>query len=162
MQDAEVVLEDVGGSLSPSPDDCACYIQEGTWNKVGMVRKILEDTPRERAEWIVYMQPETFFDDTTFSIPFDSYRDKDLVLIGNETALRNGQMRGESRSRTSSAAVKVGMVLICRWCCMTTVGKVAFCILTHILKWLQRLLPEGNQAICAPKPGLSLWVAVKS
>ena len=96
MQDAEVVLEDVGGSLSPSPDDCACHIQEGTWNKVGMLRKILEDTPRERAEWIVYMQPETFFDDTTFSIPFDSYRDKDLVLIGNETALRNGQMRGES------------------------------------------------------------------
>ena len=70
--------------------------QEGTWNKVGMMRKILEDTPPERAEWIVHMQPETFFDDTTFSIPFDSYRDKDLILIGNQTALRSGQMRGES------------------------------------------------------------------
>lgn len=71
-------------------------VQEGTWNKVGMMRKILEDTPPERAEWIVHMQPETFFDDTTFAIPFDSYRDKDLILIGNQTALRSGQMRGES------------------------------------------------------------------
>ena len=71
-------------------------MQEGTWNKVGMMRQILEDTPPERAEWIVHMQPETFFDDTTFAIPFDSYRDKDLILIGNQTALRNGQMRGES------------------------------------------------------------------
>ena len=60
------------------------------------MRKILEDTPPERAEWIVHMQPETFFDDTSFAIPFDSYRDKDLILIGNQTALRNGQMRGES------------------------------------------------------------------
>ena len=74
------------------------HSQEGTWNKVGMIRKILEDTPPERAEWIVYMQPETFFDDTTFAIPFDSYRDKDLILIGNQTALRNGQMRGEPLS----------------------------------------------------------------
>lgn len=71
-------------------------VQEGTWNKVGMLRKIMEDVPPERAEWIVYMQPETFFDDTTFAIPFDSYRDRDLVLIGNQTALRNGQMRGEA------------------------------------------------------------------
>ena len=73
--------------------------QEGTWNKVGMLRKIMEDTPPERAEWIVYMQPETFFDDTTFAIPFDSYRDKDLVLIGNQTALRDGKMRGAQASR---------------------------------------------------------------
>jgi hypothetical protein len=77
-----------------------------------MLRKILVDTPQERAEWIVYMQPETFFDDTTFSIPFDSYRDRDLVLIGNETALRNGQMRGESKSCIPPAAVK--MVFLCR------------------------------------------------
>ena len=69
-------------------------LQEGTWNKVGMIRKIMEDTPPERAEWIVYMQPETFFDDTTFAIPFDSYRDRDLILIGNQTALLQGQMRG--------------------------------------------------------------------
>ena len=74
---------------------CYVWMQEGTWNKVGMMRQILEDTPPERAEWIVHMQPETFFDDTTFAIPFDSYRDKDLILIGNQTALRNGQMRGE-------------------------------------------------------------------
>lgn len=73
-------------------------LQEGTWNKVGMIRKIMEDTPPERAEWIVYMQPETFFDDTTFAIPFDSYRDRDLILIGNQTALRQGQMRGETSS----------------------------------------------------------------
>ena len=77
-------------------ESCWYLTQEGTWNKVGMMRKILEDTPPERAEWIVHMQPETFFDDTTFSIPFDSYRDKDLILIGNQTALRSGQMRGGS------------------------------------------------------------------
>ena len=59
----------------------------------------MEDTPPERAEWIIYMQPETFFDDTTFAIPFDSYRDKDLVLIGNQTALRDGKMRGAQSGR---------------------------------------------------------------
>ena len=80
-------------------------MQEGTWNKVGMLRKIMEDTPPERAEWIVYMQPETFFDDTTFAIPFDSYRDKDLVLIGNQTALRDGKMRGAQAAALHSTAV---------------------------------------------------------
>jgi hypothetical protein len=30
--------------------------QEGTWNKVGMLRKLLEDTPPRRAEWILFMQ----------------------------------------------------------------------------------------------------------
>lgn len=141
----------MGGSLSPSPDDCACHIQEGTWNKVGMLRKILEDTPRERAEWIVYMQPETFFDDTTFSIPFDSYRDKDLVLIGNETALRSGQMRGESRSRTSPAAVKIGMVLICRWPHMTMCG--GSCILLQFK-------PNTKMAAKAPtRRKSSCWLA---
>lgn len=80
-------------------------VQEGTWNKVGMLRKIMEDTPPERAEWIVYMQPETFFDDTTFAIPFDSYRDKDLVLIGNQTALRDGKMRGAQAAALHSTAV---------------------------------------------------------
>ena len=65
----------------------------------------MEDTPPERAEWIVYMQPETFFDDTTFAIPFDSYRDKDLVLIGNQTALRDGKMRGAQAAAVHSTAV---------------------------------------------------------
>ena len=65
----------------------------------------MEDTPPERAKWIVYMQPETFFDDTTFAIPFDSYRDKDLVLIGNQTALRDGKMRGAQAAALHSTAV---------------------------------------------------------
>ncbi len=30
--------------------------QEGTWNKVGMLRKLLEETPPRRAEWILFMQ----------------------------------------------------------------------------------------------------------
>jgi hypothetical protein len=68
--------------------------QVGTWNKVGMLRKLLQETPPQRAEWILFMQPDSFIDDISFTFPFESYRDKDLILIGNATQLRNGEFRG--------------------------------------------------------------------
>lgn len=63
-----------------------------------MLRKLLEDTPPQRAEWILFVQPDSFIDDISFAFPFDSYRGKDLILLGNATQLRQGDFRGNHSS----------------------------------------------------------------
>lgn len=40
------------------------------------------------------MQPDAIIDDISFTFPFESYRDKDFILLGNATQLRNGEFRG--------------------------------------------------------------------
>ena len=53
---------------------------------------------------MVCLQPDAIIDDTSFAFPFDSYRDKDFVALGNATALRNGQFQG---TRESSEVLSV-------------------------------------------------------
>ena len=65
--------------------------QEGTWNKVGLMRQLLEEVPPERAQWLLFMQPDVVIDDIAFIFPFDNYLDKDVVLLGNVTRLRSGE-----------------------------------------------------------------------
>lgn len=48
-------------------------------------------------------QPDAIIDDTSFTFPFESYRDKDFILLGNATQLRKGQFRCKSPSALFSA-----------------------------------------------------------
>lgn len=50
--------------------------------------------------WLVLscLQPDAIIDDTSFTFPFESYRDKDFILLGNATQLRKGQFRCKASS----------------------------------------------------------------
>ena len=68
--------------------------QEGSWAKVGLVRRLLEEVPPARAQWLLFMQPDALIDDVAYSLPFDNYQDKDLVALGNATRLAAGDPGG--------------------------------------------------------------------
>ena len=36
--------------------------------------KVLDETPPEQAEWILFMQPDTVIDDVAFTFPFEFYQ----------------------------------------------------------------------------------------
>ena len=69
--------------------------QEGTWAKVGLLRRLLEEVPPERAQWVLFAQPDALIDDIAFTFPFDNYQDKDLVVLGNATRLAAGDPGGD-------------------------------------------------------------------
>ena len=58
------------------------------------MRQLLEEVPPERAQWLLWMQPDAVIDDIAFSFPFDNYQDKDFILLGNATKLRAGNAQG--------------------------------------------------------------------
>lgn len=68
--------------------------QEGSWAKVGLVRRLLEEVPPARAQWLLFAQPDALIDDVAFAFPFDNYQDKDLVALGNATRLAAGDPGG--------------------------------------------------------------------
>ncbi len=36
--------------------------------------KVLDETPAEQAEWILFLQPDTVIDDVAFTFPFEFYQ----------------------------------------------------------------------------------------
>lgn len=61
------------------------YQMQSFWVKHPMIRKIMLTHPE--AEWIWWMDSDAFFTDMTFEIPFDKYKDHNMVLHGFEEKL---------------------------------------------------------------------------
>jgi len=55
---------------------------QGHWNKVGLLQQVMSHTDYE---WYLWVDSDTLFLNMTFSIPFDSYAGKDIILWGNDT-----------------------------------------------------------------------------
>jgi len=48
--------------------------QAWAWDKVAQMVKVLDETPAEQAEWILFLQPDTVIDDVAFTFPFEFYQ----------------------------------------------------------------------------------------
>lgn len=62
----------------------------GQWNKVALLARMLAETPPGEAEWIFYQFFDALIDDVGFTFPFDSYADKDLILVGDAASVLAG------------------------------------------------------------------------
>ena len=80
-------------------------MQASHWSKVAELQRILAETPRARAEWIMYMTDDAIIDDIAMTIPFEKYQGKDVVLIGFPDRLKAGDAAGASHHSSSCERV---------------------------------------------------------
>ncbi|BDA50038.1 probable glycosyltransferase 3 [Coccomyxa sp. Obi] len=66
------------------------HMRPGPWQKVGMIRKALNSIPRERAEWILWLDMDMVLENITFTLPLDSYAGKDFILWGQPEWIMKG------------------------------------------------------------------------
>jgi hypothetical protein len=130
--------------------------QEGAWNKVGLMRQLLADVPPERAQWLLWAQPDAIIDDIAFSFPFDNYQDKDLILLGNGTRLRTGNAQG---LKPCLALCCCNALLACMRC-----GGDTFCawrlLLEHLLRCVHTKCCLGTMKAVSLRCSLSMWCCV--
>ena len=69
-------------------------VQNGQWNKVSFIKKLLDTTDPSDAEWILYMEDDTIIDAPGFTLPFEFYAGKDIILLGNPATIRAGDPKG--------------------------------------------------------------------
>ncbi len=67
------------------------------YSKVGLLRKLLAETSRERAEWILWIDADTIVQELAFQMPLHLYTDYSFVVWGNEDYLLAGDQRHGDR-----------------------------------------------------------------
>ena len=70
--------------------------QEGSWNKIGILRKLLADHSPEELEWVLWMEPDAIFDDPGFTIPFEFYQGFDIISVADPVRAAEGHLNGEA------------------------------------------------------------------
>lgn len=60
------------------------------YSKVGLLRKLLDYTPRERTEWIMWIDADTIIMDMSFQIPYHLYHNKTFIAWGLEDGILAG------------------------------------------------------------------------
>lgn len=67
-------------------------VTAGNWNKLTMIRKVMDATPPEVAEWILWMDSDTVIFNTSLLPRFDAYEGKNFVVWGQEEKLKEGDL----------------------------------------------------------------------
>ena len=70
-------------------------MKEGSWNKIGILRKLLDAYSPAEAEWILWMEPDAIFDDPSFTIPFEFYQGRDIITVASPQLAAQGDLDGE-------------------------------------------------------------------
>lgn len=65
------------------------------WNKVALLQKVLRETPPQTAPWILYMRPDTMINDITITYPFEMYKGRHWVSVGDTQSILDGWASGE-------------------------------------------------------------------
>ena len=71
----------------------ACKAFRGSlhrYTKIGLLRKLLRETSRERAEWILWLDADTLLEELAFQLPFSAYDGKNFIAWGNADYLWAG------------------------------------------------------------------------
>jgi hypothetical protein len=58
------------------------------------VAQALHSIPRNRSEWLVWMDMDTIIGNMPFVFPYQSYAGKDLVLWGEAEKIKKGDTQG--------------------------------------------------------------------
>ena len=58
-----------------------------------MSLQALQEIPRERAEWILWLDMDLLIDKMDFVMPLDSYEGKDLIMHGQAEYILQGEAR---------------------------------------------------------------------
>lgn len=97
----------IGSEICLATDQASslCCVQNGQWNKVSFIKKLLDTTDPTDAEWILYMEADTIIDAPGFTLPFEFYSGKDIVLLGNPAKIRAGDPKGTQFFTTSEKDV---------------------------------------------------------
>lgn len=71
---------------------CDVRIRPGPWQKIAMIRQALDTIPRERAEWVLWIDMDIILGDITFTFPLDkvNYTDRDIITWGGKRAILAG------------------------------------------------------------------------
>ena len=79
----------------------------GQWSEIGHVQA-LSQIPRERAEWVVWIDMDVMLGDIGFTFPLtkEAYADKDLIVWGNYDAVLAGDTYNGQASFSSVWAVR--------------------------------------------------------
>ena len=79
----------------------------------------LHDVPRERAEWIVWIDMDVILGDIGFTFPLtkEAYEGKDLVVWGNYNAVMAGDTYNGAPWRASAAPGRLPQNASCCCCC---------------------------------------------
>ena len=70
----------------------ALSLPQGNWNKESMIRKLLNETSQDAAEWVWWMDADTLVTDMAIVPRFAEYEGHDLVVWGDRAKLMEGDM----------------------------------------------------------------------
>lgn len=102
-----------------------------------LILQTLEEVPRERAEYILWLDMDLLVHKMDFVLPFESYEGTDFVLHGNKERVMEGDPHyGECQARSSNETTSVKRDMIIMQCTEVKLP-VAFplrsCTLMHVL-----------------------------
>lgn len=69
-------------------------IRPGAWQKLALLRGALREIPPSRAEWLLWMDMDVIINDPRTTFPLDWYRKHDLVMWGDVTKVKQGDVSG--------------------------------------------------------------------
>ena len=67
------------------------WLQGLELDRAALVHKLLRETPSAEAEWILYMDQQTLFDQPSFVFNFEFYAGRDLVVACDTWLMKSGQ-----------------------------------------------------------------------
>ena len=84
-------MGDIGFTFPLIKESCECVATKGQ-NHHRLCLQALRSVPRERAEWVVWIDMDVILGDIGFTFPLikDSYQGKDLIVWGNYEAVLAG------------------------------------------------------------------------
>ena len=75
-------------------DELLTAFQEGAWNKIGIINKLLKAYKPEDVEWILWMEPDAIFDNPAFTFPFEHYQGKNIITVADAAQVSSGESKG--------------------------------------------------------------------
>ena len=91
------------------PEPRCCH-DDVRYTKVGLLRKLLRETSRERAEWILWLDADTLLEEMAFQLPMSAYDGKNFIAWGNADYLWAGdQFHGSCVSEASCCLCLTGL-----------------------------------------------------
>lgn len=77
--------------------------------------QLLKEIPRERAEWVAWMDMDIVIDDMLFDIPLHKYEGKDFIIWGQQDKITRGDVLNGGRPGLSLLAARSdGVLETCR------------------------------------------------